>query len=181
LQRILSSPLSLDAASNLFDCGLQWRHLICRVLTVDVMAVLKWPLLTLAVVTLSGCSASGNYAPLPKTSTAWNGADRPARVRNEGRAVRSARILRPKTETMVGSVNYRTPDPALKPYSKEWLAQQAAIDREADAALVKKMTICRGCQAPPKELDLVARPPVHSVETPPKEHEATGSIRPLVP
>ena len=183
LQRILSSPLRLDIARNLFDCGLQWRHLICRAHMVDVMAVLKWPLLALAVATLFGCSGSGNglYAPLPKTSTAWNGADRPARVRTEGQAVRSTRILRPKTETMVGSINYRTPDPALKPYSKEWLAQQEAIDREAEAALAKKMTICRGCQSPPKVLDLVARPPVHSVETPAKDYEATGSIRPLVP
>jgi hypothetical protein len=153
--------------------------LISRTFGVDVMAVLKWPLLALGVAALSGCSASenGSYAPLPKTPTAWNGTDHPARVRTEGRAGRSAGILRPKTEIMVGSINYRTPDPALKPYSKEWLAQQEAIDRQADAALVKKMTICRGCLSPAKELDLVARSSVRSVETPAKKHEATGSIR----
>jgi hypothetical protein len=91
---------------------------------------------------------------LRQTPTAWNGADHPARVRTEGQVIRSARFLHPKTEAIVGSIGYKSPDPALKPYSKEWFAQQEAIDREADAALVKKMTICRGCQSPPKESDL---------------------------
>jgi hypothetical protein len=143
------------------------------------MAVLRWLLLALAVAALSGCSAPGNglYAPLPQTPTAWNGADHPARVRTEGQVIRSARVLHPKTEAIVGSIGYKSPDPALKPYSKEWFAQQEAIDREADAALVKKMTICRGCQSPPKESDLVAQPRTNSAQIPPKENEATGSTR----
>jgi hypothetical protein len=131
------------------------------------MAVLKWPLLALAVAALSGCSASGNglYAPLPKTPTAWNGADHPDRVRTEGQPVRSARVLHPKAAVTVGSIDYKTPDPALKPYSKEWFAQQEAIDQEANTALIKKMTICRGCQSPPKEMDLAARPRTNSAQT----------------
>jgi hypothetical protein len=90
----------------------------------------------LAVAALSGCSAPGNglYAPLPQTPTAWNGADHPARDNTEGPAHKSARILHPKTEAIVGSIGYKSPDPALKPYSKEWFAQQEAIDREADVA-----------------------------------------------
>jgi hypothetical protein len=143
------------------------------------MAVLRWLLLALAVAVLAGCSASGNslYAPLPKTPTAWNGADYATRVETEGQAVGSVRVLHPKTEVTAGSIGYKSPDPALKPYSKEWLAQEEAIDREADAALVKKMTICRGCQSSPKELDLVARPRTNSAQIPPKENEATGSAR----
>ena len=143
------------------------------------MAVLKWLLLALAVAALSGSSAPGNglYAPLPQNPAAWNGADHPALDKTEGPAHRSARILRPKDAIMVGSIEHRNPDPPLKPYSKEWFAQQEAIDREADTALVKKMTICRGCLSPPKELDLVARGPTNSAQISPKENEATVSTR----
>jgi hypothetical protein len=142
------------------------------------MAVLRWPLLALAVATLSGCSAPGNglYAPLRQTPTAWNGADHPARVRTEGQVIRSARFLHPKTEAIVGSIGYKSPDPALKPYSKEWFAQQEAIDREADAALVKKMTICRGCQSPPKESDLVAQPRTNSAQSHRKKTRRPGAL-----
>jgi hypothetical protein len=142
----------------------------CPDLSVDVMASLKWLLLAFAVAALSGCSASGNGRYALGTPTAGDGAAHAARDKTEGPAHRSARILRPKDEMTVGSIEYRKPDPALKPYSKEWLAQRDALDREADAALSKKMTICRGCLPSPRELDLVARLPKNSIE-------ATGSTR----
>ena len=111
------------------------------------MAVLKWLPLALAVAALSGCSAPGNgfYAPLPGIPTAWDLAAHPPRDKTDGAARRSARILRPKTEIVTGSIVYRTADPTLKPYSKEWLAKQEAQNRVFDAALLKKMTICRSC------------------------------------
>jgi hypothetical protein len=145
------------------------------------MAVLKWLLLALAVVALCGCSALGNgdYAPLPGTPTAWDGLGPPPRDRTEGPVRRSVRILRPKTEIILGSLGKGTAEPTLKPYSKEWFAKQEALDRASDAALSKKMIICRGCLSPPQDLDLVARSPspVNSSQIPETENEATGSTR----
>jgi len=123
-------------------------------MSVDVMAELKWLLLALAAAALSGCSAGFN-PPLPGSPTAWQVAGHPPRDKTEGPARKSARILRPKTEIIVGSIYNGAADPTLKPYSKEWFAKQEALDRVSDAALSKKMTICRGCLSPHADLDLV--------------------------
>ena len=126
------------------------------------MLFLKRLPLAFAVAALAGCSSSEVFGPSPgtaTTSTAWRAAGYPTRDNAEGQARKSARISRPRDELTVGSVNHTAPDPTLKPFSKEWFAQQEALDRQADAALAKKMTICRGCQAPPQRSDNVTRGP----------------------
>jgi hypothetical protein len=112
------------------------------------MAVSRWFLLALSAAVLSGCSEVNRiYAPLAQTPVAWNDADDHP-IRRTGtrhHTVKPAKILDPNSADIVGSVGDKTPEPALKPYSKEWLAREEAIDREANAALVKKMRICRDC------------------------------------
>lgn len=141
------------------------------------MAGLRWLPLALVVAALSGCCASGNgcYAPLPGTPTTWDGLGPPPRDTTAGPAGRSARVLRPKAEIIVGSIDNGTAEPTLKPYSKEWFAKQEALDRASDAALSKKMIICRGCLSPPKNLDVAAQSPVNSYQIPAKKNEATST------
>jgi hypothetical protein len=110
----------------------------------DVMAVLKWLPLAFAVAALSGCSAPGSFsAPSSGTPTAWD--LHGPREQAEGSARRSTRVHHPSKEIITGSIDKGTAETTPKPFSKEWLAKQEALNRAFDAALLKKMTICRSC------------------------------------
>jgi hypothetical protein len=105
-------------------------------------------LISLASIALAGCCMSGNgcYAPLPGTPIAWDGLgtdDPNDGTQNIARKPKS----RPKTEIVTGSIGDST-----KVRSGELSGKAGAEkleERDGDAALARKLIICRGCSSSP--------------------------------
>jgi hypothetical protein len=113
-----------------------------------MMALLKCCTFALSAVLLAGCCGYGTsrYSP-PRALIAWDGLGRsPDDVRS---ATAHKSIRRTKTEAIT-EPDYDAIDGSnVEPHSKEWWALREKADRVADAALARKLVICRECLPPP--------------------------------
>jgi hypothetical protein len=99
---------------------------------------------------LAGCCGYGanHYSP-PRALVAWDGLSRsPDDVRpiTPHKSKRQA-----KTETIPEPSHDAIDAPNVEPHSKEWWALRERADRVADAALTRKLVICRGCLPEPAQ------------------------------
>jgi hypothetical protein len=96
-----------------------------------------------ASVALAGCCLSGNgcYAPLPGTPIASDGLGSDP---NDGtQKIAHKQKRRPKTEVVIGPTGDSTKVSDDEPFVKK--DAEDIEGRNADAALARKLVICRGC------------------------------------
>jgi hypothetical protein len=115
-----------------------------------MVALLRCSFFALTAVVLAGCASSGCY-PVAGTPIAWEGL---GRSRYDSAPATKPKAKRQAKAETVAEPNYDAIDPSgVKPHSNEWWALREAADRAADAALARKLVICRGCLPPPAKDD----------------------------
>ena len=93
---------------------------------------------------LAGCSGMGpaRYKP-PKELIAWDGLGRSP---DDARPRAPRKLIRPAAVEASIEPDYSAIDASdVVPHSSEWWALREQADRVADAALSKRLVICRGC------------------------------------
>ena len=114
------------------------------------MATPRFIVFVLAALALAGCSASGTgrYVAIPGVPTAWDG-DGPRPDDEAGPRKKSMKPAKPATviagSEVGGSVGaVADAHGEAVPEGDPILAEEAA-NRDADARLMRKLIICRGC------------------------------------
>ena len=107
-----------------------------------MMALLRCSFLALTSVALAGCASSSCY-PVPGKPIAWDGLGRspyesaPTTDHKAKRQAKAEAVTEPDYDAIDAS--------GVEPHSKEWWTLRERADRVADAALTRKLVICRGC------------------------------------
>jgi hypothetical protein len=119
------------------------------------MANARFTIFVLSALALGGCSSSsGRYVAVPGVPTAWDGDGArevaPPRKKMAKRA-KPAAMARSRTNRSLAALNGARgeavpPSEALPP--ADVFAAEEAANREAEARLARKLTICRGCLPP---------------------------------
>ena len=118
-----------------------------------MMALLRCSFFALTAVALAGCASSSCY-PIPGKPIAWDGLGRspydsvPATEHRAKRQAKAETVAEPDDDAIDAS--------GVEPHSKEWWALRERADRVADAALMRKLVICRGCLPEPTRDDATA-------------------------
>jgi hypothetical protein len=116
------------------------------------MATPRSIVFVLAALALAGCASStGGYVAIPGVPTAWDGdGPRP----DEGRVPRKKLAKRAKSGTRIarlpvgGSAGVVADARGEAVPPTDAFAAEEAASRAADARLMRKLMICRGCLAP---------------------------------
>jgi hypothetical protein len=124
------------------------------------MAYPRFIVLVLAALALAGCCASstGCYVAIPGVPTAWDGDG--ARPDDDEAALRKKSVKRPKSAMGIAGSQVGARAGALADARGEVVpptdvfAAKDAADRDADARLMRKLMICRGCLPPAADEDI---------------------------